>query len=297
MYVRNANDDWMPARGGWRRLPAADYPGPFGFCSGFGAASGEQAKLLAAIGRGERNLNKLTDILFDGRHPERHGASLRQEEVGLTREWRSIRDQVVRPTLMAATKVVPTAQSGAPKSTPPTEPLAFDPQQKLQLVHPELARRVRRLQQVLVGRGVPIRVTSGIRTFAEQDALYAQGRTTPGDIVTKARGGQSNHNFGLAVDVVPLVGGRPNWNVPLTTWQTIGEEGKRAGLSWGGDWKGFVDRPHLELPVGMSIQECLRIYQQGGLAAVWMEASRRLQGDRGTVTFGRAVRYADTAMH
>jgi hypothetical protein len=134
------------------------------------------------------------------------------------------------------------------------------------------------MAQVLMQRGVQIRVTSGLRTFAEQDALYAQGRTTPGDIVTKARAGQSNHNYGLAADVVPLADGRPNWNAPSATWQVLGEEGKRAGLSWGGEWKGFVDRPHFELPVGMSVQECFRIYQQGGLDAVWTEASRRLQG-------------------
>jgi hypothetical protein len=53
---------------------------------------------------------------------------------------------------------------------------------------------------------------------------------------------------------------------------------RKGRLSWGDDWKGFVDLPHFEQPVGMGVQECLRIYQQGaGLNAVWAEASRRVQ--------------------
>ena len=60
--------------------------------------------------------------------------------------------------------------------------------------------------------GIDLRVTDGFRTVAQQDKLYAQGRTTKGSIVTKARGGFSNHNFGLAVDVVPFENGKLNWN-------------------------------------------------------------------------------------
>ncbi len=109
MYVRTANEDGIPALSGWGRLGAAGYPGPFGFYGGFGAASTDQDMLRAAIRRGERNLNRLTDMLFFSRHPERRGASLRQEEMGLKREWRDIRDQVVRPALITAPAVVPVA--------------------------------------------------------------------------------------------------------------------------------------------------------------------------------------------
>ena len=48
---------------------------------------------------------------------------------------------------------------------------------------------------------IQLRVTQGLRTIAEQDELYAQGRTKPGKIVTNAKGGKSNHNSGLAIDV------------------------------------------------------------------------------------------------
>jgi peptidoglycan L-alanyl-D-glutamate endopeptidase CwlK len=116
----------------------------------------------------------------------------------------------------------------------------------------------------------------GLRTLAEQEAIYAQGRTRPGRIVTHAPAGLSNHNYGLAVDLVPLVNGRPTWQVVRSVWQAIGDEGKGAGLSWGGDWITIKDYPHFELPVGLSVQQCLRIYNQGGLPAVWAEASRRL---------------------
>lgn len=105
---------WMPAQSGWGRFAAADYFAPFGFYGGFGQAGVEQAALSAAVRRGERNPNKLTDMLFFARHPERHGARLRPEEVELTREWRVIRDQVVRPVLMTT----PAFPQAVPPQTP-----------------------------------------------------------------------------------------------------------------------------------------------------------------------------------
>jgi len=82
--------------------------------SGFGQASAEQAALFAAVRRGERNPNKLTDMLFFARHPERHGARLRREEADLIREWRTIRDRLVHPTLMLPPAVPPAVQPGTP---------------------------------------------------------------------------------------------------------------------------------------------------------------------------------------
>ncbi len=227
-----------------------------------------EAQLIQeAIRRGVRDANRLTDLVFHPRHPERRGQPLRANEQDLVREWTDIRERLVRPALARVSPV-------GPAPAPPAAGL--DPRRELDRVHPELARRINLMAQALARRGIQIRVTSGLRTFAEQDVLYEQGRTRPGNIVTKARAGQSNHNYGLAVDVVPLVNGRPNWNAPGEVWQAIGEEGRGAGLSWGGDWRGFVDLPHFELPVGMSVQECLRIYRQGGLPAVWAEANRRV---------------------
>lgn len=150
---------------------------------------------------------------------------------------------------------------------------------RLDKVHPELANRIGTLLDNLTQHGLQVEVVQGLRTFAEQDGLFAQGRTRPGPVVTRARGGQSNHNYGLAVDLVPFTNGQPNWNAPLGVWTTIGSEAEKLGLEWGGDWKKFVDKPHVQLP-GMSVAECLSLYRRGGnkLDLLWAEATRRLLG-------------------
>jgi hypothetical protein len=140
---------------------------------------------------------------------------------------------------------------------------------RLEQVHPVLASRVYQMAEALMDNySIQIEVVQGLRTFAEQDALYAKGRTAPGKIVTKAKGGESNHNYGLAVDVCPYVAGKPDWVAKDSVWSEIGDAAKAVGLAWGGDWK-FVDKPHVELP-GMSVKECQQHYQAGGIRAVWL---------------------------
>lgn len=141
-------------------------------------------------------------------------------------------------------------------------------QKRLAKVHPELAKRVAPLVQELANQGHSIEVVHGLRTFAEQDALFAQGRTKPGQIVTRARGGQSNHNYGLAVDLCPFVNGKPVWNAAPAIWFAIGKAAAKQGLEWGGDWKKFLDKPHVQLP-GLSVAQCLALYNKGGLENVW----------------------------
>lgn len=91
-----------------------------------------------------------------------------------------------------------------------------------------------------------------LRTREEQDELYKIGRE-PGDtrkVVTNARGGQSAHNYGLAFDGVPLVGGKPIWDAPLDDllWQYYGQCARKVGLEWGGDWTYFAEGPHCQYP-------------------------------------------------
>lgn len=94
--------------------------------------------------------------------------------------------------------------------------------------------------------GYPVFITSTLRTFHEQDELHAQGRTTSGSIVTNARGGESRHNHGLAFDVAFVrPAGEDIFDGP---WDQIGAIGRDLGLEWGGDWTGFVDRPHFQVP-------------------------------------------------
>ena len=93
--------------------------------------------------------------------------------------------------------------------------------------------------------GIAINIISGTRTYAEQDALYAQGRTSAGDIVTNARGGHSNHNFGIAFDIGVFSGNRYLPESPL--YKAVGALGMELGLEWGGNWTSIVDQPHFQL--------------------------------------------------
>lgn len=80
-----------------------------------------------------------------------------------------------------------------------------------------------------------------------QQAIYEQGRTAPGKVVTNAKPGDSFHNYGLAFDVVPRAyKSQPDWNPSGEAWGKIGVIGKRLGLVWGGDWT-KPDKPHFHL--------------------------------------------------
>lgn len=97
--------------------------------------------------------------------------------------------------------------------------------------------------------GIEILVTCTLRTYEEQAKLYAQGRTEPGKIVTRAKPGQSAHNAGLALDVVPLLHGKPVWDFPDPLWSKVGALGQEAGLQWyGAPGAEFVEAAHFQLP-------------------------------------------------
>jgi peptidoglycan L-alanyl-D-glutamate endopeptidase CwlK len=117
--------------------------------------------------------------------------------------------------------------------------------------------------QIAKVKGIDLHITSGMRTFEEQQALYDQGRTKPGKIVTKAKPGTSFHNYGLAIDVIPFVDSKPDWNTKL--WPEISDIGKGLGFSWGGDWKTFKDLPHFEFPANTSYKVLLALHNAGKL--------------------------------
>ena len=100
--------------------------------------------------------------------------------------------------------------------------------------------------------GITINIISGLRTYAEQDALYARGRTAPGKKVTNARGGYSNHNFGIAFDIGVFEGNR--YLPSSSKYKAVGVLGQELGLEWGGNWKTIVDQPHFQLRPGWSAQ-------------------------------------------
>lgn len=143
---------------------------------------------------------------------------------------------------------------------------------RIKLLHPKLRDEALEIYeeicQTLNGRA-ECRFSFTLRTFAEQNELFAQGRTKPGAIVTRARGGQSWHNYGLAVDIVLLVGGKASWDIKTdfdkdgrSDWMEVVDIFKRYGWEWGGDWK-FFDAPHFQKTFGMSINEMLKRHIAG----------------------------------
>lgn len=90
-----------------------------------------------------------------------------------------------------------------------------------------------------------VKIIQGTRTWAEQDALYAQGRTTPGQRVTNARGGSSLHNYCIALDL-GLFSGKSYLTSDTKYKELYKACGAPQGFEWGGNWKSIVDTPHYQ---------------------------------------------------
>lgn len=142
-------------------------------------------------------------------------------------------------------------------------------EQRLAEVIPQLADLIRQLADQLAKENITIRVTQGLRTFEQQEALYNQGRLEPGHMVTDARAGESWHNYGCAVDVAPFDDGIPDWNVEHPAWARLVRIGVSLGLRSGISWK---DEPHFEytgtFPPNPP-QSVKDIFATGGVEAVW----------------------------
>lgn len=118
-------------------------------------------------------------------------------------------------------------------------------------------------------------VISGFRTYSEQSALYFQGRTMAGPMVTRAMAGESPHNFGIAADLsrdadTIRAGLQPDYKPE--SYEILRELAPKHGLEWGGSWAKFTDRPHVQIPnyVTASQLEPLRYsYEMGGLLNVF----------------------------
>jgi peptidoglycan L-alanyl-D-glutamate endopeptidase CwlK len=120
---------------------------------------------------------------------------------------------------------------------------------------PPVKERVEKFKHLCEENGIDLLITSTYRDNESQNALYAQGRTTPGKIVTNAKAGQSWHNHRCAIDVVPLVNGKPNWDDKSPAWKTIGKLGKEAGLEWAGEWKSFKELAHFQYTGGLTLAQ------------------------------------------
>lgn len=103
-------------------------------------------------------------------------------------------------------------------------------------------------------QNIDVLITSTYRDIESQNALYDQGRTTKGKIVTNAKGGQSFHNWKCAFDFVPIVNGKAQWN-DLTTFKRCGAIAKNVGLEWAGNWKTFPELAHCQYTGGLTISD------------------------------------------
>ena len=153
---------------------------------------------------------------------------------------------------------------GTPKPTPNPGTSEFDSrsEKNLATLVPNAQRKAREWLRNCREAGINVKIICGTRTYEEQAALYAKGRTKPGSKVTNARPGFSWHNFGVAWDFVVFDSkGQPLWDSPLM--DRCGKIGEELGLEWGGSWKSFKDKPHLQLKTGISLAEARQRVKDG----------------------------------
>jgi peptidoglycan L-alanyl-D-glutamate endopeptidase CwlK len=145
---------------------------------------------------------------------------------------------------------------------------AFDARSESMIatLHPRAQELARRSLAVIRKGGIDARVISGTRSYLEQNKLFAKGRFgNPPPIVTNARGGQSNHNFGIAWDIgIFDASGKYLEDSPL-----YAKAGKIAiaahieHLEWGGNWTSFTDRPHYQHATGLTISQVRSRFEAG----------------------------------
>lgn len=123
-------------------------------------------------------------------------------------------------------------------------------------LHPKVAAMAKAFVQACDEKGIDLLVTSTYRDNESQNALYAQGRTTKGLRVTNAKGGQSWHNYRLALDVVPLRNGKCVWDSNDAVWKQVGLIGESVGLEWAGRWTGSMkETAHFQYTGGLTLTD------------------------------------------
>jgi len=144
---------------------------------------------------------------------------------------------------------------------------------RIQLLHPSIRKEALEMythaNEKLLGKHVRLRFSHTLRTIHEQNDLYALGRTKPGNIVTNAKGGQSFHNFGLAIDIVLLYDKDKNGTFETASWElnndflAVVQYFKNCGWFWGGNFKSFKDYPHFEKTFGFTTKQLIERTKNG----------------------------------
>ena len=130
-------------------------------------------------------------------------------------------------------------------------------------LNPLVKEKTNQLIQQAAKIGITVIITDDFRSSKDQDQLYEKGRTVSGNIVTNAKGGESYHNYGLAVDfALKTPTGDVIWDMEYdgnkngrSDWYEVVDLAKALGFSWGGDWAQFKDYPHLQMDFGLSIND------------------------------------------
>lgn len=139
-------------------------------------------------------------------------------------------------------------------------------EKNIKTLNPEVQPLARQLIERAIAQGINAKIISGTRTYAEQNALYAQGRTKPGKIVTKAKGGYSIHNLGCAFDIGIFSADGKTYHGESNSYAVCGKIGKELGLEWGGDWENFQDEPHYQMTKGRSLAQLREAFEKHGNA-------------------------------
>jgi peptidoglycan LD-endopeptidase CwlK len=152
------------------------------------------------------------------------------------------------------------------KETKPSKATGIKQDQNVPLpteLHPIVKERSDQLVQQAAKKGIVVLITDGFRSVDEQNTIYEQGRTTEGNIVSNAKGGESYHNYGLAIDfALETPSGDVIWDRQYdrnengkSDWSEVVKIAKSLGFEWGGDWKDFKDYPHFQMDFGLTIAD------------------------------------------
>lgn len=142
---------------------------------------------------------------------------------------------------------------------------------RVKLLHPKIRDEVAELigKIEVSNPSFTIRIVQSLRTIEEQNELWAQGRTKPGNVVTKAKGGLSYHNYGLAIDFCLIYNGKISWDIDADMdkdgkkdWMEVVDTFRVNGYEWGGSWQSLKDYPHLQKTFGYGCRALLAKYNE-----------------------------------
>lgn len=121
-------------------------------------------------------------------------------------------------------------------------------------LHPKAREKALQWIDACKAAGIEVLIYCTYRDAKEQDDLYRIGREIPGKRVTNAKGGQSMHQYRVAWDAVPLIGGKPAWS-NSELYLRMGEAAEALGIEWAGRWKSFRETAHFQYTEGLKLAE------------------------------------------